>query len=112
MRNDAVTAVEQAAVLHFDERSPMAIETGNPLRCSPHAEGMQLFGNASLVGEDFDDTRQPRHGLGIARGIAAHDDECSTGIGLSQAADKLTPLGVRFVGNGTGIDNTQISSLT
>ena len=69
----------------------------------PDTKRAQLLGEARFIGDDFNDSRKPRHRFRIARRIASHDHDRGSGIGLSQTADELTPLGIGFVGNGTGV---------
>src|SRR5439155_875550 len=59
LRDDAVTAVEQTAVLHLDEGPAVAVEAGDAARQARDTEGAQLLREAGLVGYDLDDAGQP-----------------------------------------------------
>src|SRR4051812_32925061 len=67
-RNDAVRAVEQAAVLHFDEGPLMAVEARDAARHVGDAKLLQFLGESVLVDDDLGHAGQPGHYFRSARG--------------------------------------------
>lgn len=110
-RNDAETAVEQTAILNFDEGAFVAIESPNAGGHLFDAEGAQLFGEAALVRDDLRNARQARDRIRIACGVAPHDDDACGWVVLMQSADELPALGVALGGDGAGIEDAQMGRL-
>src|SRR5262249_12677331 len=51
MRDDAVTTIEQATVLHFDEGPLMLVKARDAAEMMNHAERFQLLDESRLVGD-------------------------------------------------------------
>ncbi len=73
-RDNAVGALQNAAVLDLYESSLMSFELTDPVWHVHDAEAAQHIRKFSFVSHDLDHIRQFRNRVRIARGIAAHDD--------------------------------------
>src|SRR5205807_35713 len=109
--DDAVGATEQAAVLHLDEGALVVVEARDAGGRGGDAVGGELLDEAVLVGDDVADAGEGADGVGVAGGVAAHDDEVGGRVGLVQSADELPALGVGLVGDGAGVDDAQVGGL-
>src|SRR5262245_55491079 len=66
VRDNAVAAVEQAAVLHLDERPLVLVKPGDAGGPENDAEWAEFVEDVFLVGDDPGDTRELADGLGVA----------------------------------------------
>src|SRR5262249_42752071 len=107
-RNDAVCAIEQAAVLHLYERALMAVKTCDAGGKGGNAERAQLLPQPVLVDDDFRDAGQPGDRVRLPRGVATHDHNGGVRIGVVEPADELPPFGVGFMRNRASIDDAQV----
>src|ERR1051325_6444945 len=96
VRDDAVAAIEQAAVLHLDESALMTVEARDAMRQHGHIVAAQLLPKSGLVGDDVGYAGKTCHRSGIARGEAAHDDDVSGRVLLGQPSHELATFGIRL----------------
>jgi hypothetical protein len=111
MRNNAIAAVEQTAILNFDERAAMANQAGDPPWDIDHSMTTEEVWQFPLVGDDLDHAGELANFLRSACGIATHHDDPRLGIIFMQAADDLPALGVSLSRDCASVDDAQVSSL-
>src|ERR1051325_224500 len=110
-RDDAVAAIEEAAVLHLDERPLVIVKARDARGHRRDAELAQLVLQFALIGDDTTHARQLRHGPRIASRITTHDDDVGLWIALVQTPHRRAALGVPFHRHGAGVDDAQIRRL-
>jgi len=106
--DDAVTAIQQAAVLDFDEGSLMIVEARDARRYGHDTERLQFLDQAIFIGDDRSNAGQTADGVRISRGVAAHDDNRRTGILGVQTTNQLPALRVAFARDSAGVDKAKI----
>ena len=85
--NDAIRATEQAAILHLDKSTLVSVKSRDAVRHLRHTEHLQIVSYSTLVGDYPGYTGQPADGVGIASGVATHDNDGGPGIGNAPAGE-------------------------
>src|SRR5688572_25277495 len=75
VRDDAIGAMEQAAILHFHEGALMAIEAANPARHVEDAERTEFLAQPRFVNDHANDAGQACDAFRVPGRVAAHDDD-------------------------------------
>jgi hypothetical protein len=109
--NDAIGALEDAAVLDLDERALATFEVGDAGGKVGDAEACEDIGEFAFVGDHFDDVGKPGDSAWVACGVAAHDDGFAGRILAGKLTDDLARFGVAGVGDCAGVDNAEVSRL-
>ena len=92
--DDAVGALQNAAVLHLHVGTLAAVELGDTGGHVDDAEPAEDVGQFTLVAHDLEHAGQLGDRLGIAGRVAAHHDGAGAGVVLREPPDDLPGLGV------------------
>ena len=111
LRDDAVAAFQQAAVLDFDISSIAIGETRNPGGNVDHPEATQEIRQFALVRDHLRDPGQVGNFVWSPGCIAAHHHDAGIRVTARKSPNGLTTLCVTFVRDGAGIDDAQIRRL-
>ena len=111
LRNDAVCAVQNAAILNFYVGSPSAIKMADAVWYVDDAQPIEHVGQFTLIADNLEDAGQiPQH-FWIASRVTAHYDRACAGIFLRQSSNQLPALGICLARHRAGIDDAQIRCL-
>src|SRR5688572_23251449 len=105
VRNDAERAIEQAAILNFDERTLVIRERANAIRWIEYTPAAEQVGNLTLVGHDFDHIRKIANFLRSTSRVTAHHDDARVRISLRKLTNRLPTLGITLFSNGASVDD-------
>lgn len=109
--NDAVRTAQQAAVLHFHERSLVSVEAADPGRKFSDTQSQQHIGQFPFVGDDFDHIRQPRDGIRIVSRVAAGDNRLAIRVLASQLPYDLPPARISVLSHRASVDDAEVGRL-
>jgi len=111
LRNNAICAVQNAAILNFHVGSPSAIKMADAVWHVDDAQPIEHVGQFTLIADNLKDAGQiPQH-FWIASRVTPHHDCTCAGIFLRQLSNQLPALGICLTRYRAGIDDAQIRCL-